>query len=1033
MNKKIVALITSILTCVSVGAFVGCKDEEPSSSSSSSSTQSFVELEDFAISFGTSFEIDADGENLIWSSSNENVATVSQDGFVFGMGIGETTITVTDGVQTESCTLTVSKGTIVPVCDLSVQPVQIEKGDAYTLAPNVSVGGVTLDYVTFTYDTANDAVATVDANGVVTAVEYGNTEISVSYSAGGYDNTVVVPVSVNPDVIIELNQLNVTLAAQEIDGGAYSNEAEIYVTDLRLDDEVVDFSQVRFEIADDAIASFDNGTLTAKKVGATTLTAIYQVQDFTVTVDVAVNVVKESLRVEETGKIDVAWDATVAEPTDYAYIELPYSVQVLDEEVLFVTDANANVLSENNGLRVPKTAIKGAKTTLRVETETLVYEFDVAMETSYIQITTAHYASQFSDALGVKAAALGEEMDGRTDVLKTETPDREKNSDGSTTGHIWYTHCGFLNFGKFEKSWEKGVFMYDVKAEEGTYLGGYVWDKTFYLNTETMKFTLSSDIMKIVDENFEETTFKYGEWNTVVVDYTQVTNGPQFLPSFTGGALSVKQTAYYSNMRYMTKDMYERMLNNSYEKKYTVSFDTGLEDVSFASQEVSYRSQLDTSVLTMDDEYQHMGWIYNDQLIDVDKLYVTQDMTLTAVYDKEYEYTVYYLQRQFNGTYKIVDTFVGEGKMLTEVTAEIKTFEGYTYNESLSVTQGKVLAFGKLALAVYYDDNDYTFETQAFGKLDNRGATITKEAMTGVPVTDLQPNTYKMTPAEANWYEAFVFTYPEDKVGTYLVMNVYFTSRAGAAGWAIWDGPVSKTYPIYSYDTEGEFLPVHDTANLLNKWINVVVQIPEGIKTNQLRITFSQWAKDTWYMGEYTYLTEEQFKANFHWVETDVPTGTTRYAGSTLAAFSNGNNMLSGGANGTKLYTSTTAHYSGCTIKPNAVTSWTAGQYVAITVKSYTMTGNLINMYDGNQAAFNATAVYDEAGNKIDYDKAEAGKWYTYVFKLPNDVPTIELYKGSIRVLTESTAGYKFMFESVYSITDDTAYAAFKTWKGWDA
>jgi len=1031
MKKKILALLTTLFVCSSVGVLASCKDDDSSSSStppSSEQQETFAELTDFTLGFGDVRELSANGENLVWSTSNPLVATVNENGEVFGCGLGETTITVTDGVRVASCKVTVIQSNNVPTPAFSTSTRVVILGQTHTLTPKIAVSGVEIKDVTFTYESADTSIATVDNNGVVTAVALGETKIYVSYSAGGYSDTIEIPVTISEDIVIELNCLNATLAIVEVDGGEYSAQAEVEVTRLLLNGEPVDFSEVTFAVADESIASFDNGVLTSKKIGETKLLATYQTENSSKVVEVPVSVVRDTFPVVGQANIDVTWDEPSLSPVDYAYIELPYSVQIAEEDVLTITDRMGKVLSENAGLTVPKTAIKDSQTLINIATETLVYKLNLKRDSSCIQLTNADYAAQFTDATGVRATALNQEMDGRTNVLKTVTPNREKNEDGSTTAHVWYTHCGYLNFGKLEKSWEKGIFIYDVKAEEGTYLGGYVWNSIFTLNTETMKFSLPSNIMKIVDENFEETTFKYGEWNTVVVDYTQVTSAPQFLPSFTGGDLSVHQEAYYSNMRYMTKDAYEKLKDSSYEERYTVSFETGYEDITIPSQEVGYREKVEMP--TMDDEYALIGWLVGDDFVDLENLYVTSDVTLSAVYDKNYQYTVYYLQRQINGSYKIVeeDTFVGEGKMLTDVTAEIKTYEGYTLNETLSVTKGKVLAFDKLALAIYYENDNYTFETQAFGRLDNRGATITKESMTGVPATDLHPNTYKMTSTVSDWYEAFVFTYTEDKIGSYLVMNVYFTSRAGTGGFVVWDGPVTKTYPIYSYDINGEYLANNDVASLLNKWINVVIQIPEGITTNQLRITFSQYAKDTWYMGEYTYLTEEQFKANFRWAETDVPTGTTRYAGSTLTAFSNGNNALSGGINGTKLYTSKTSHFSTCTIKPNGVTSWTAGQYVAITVKSYTMTGQALGMYNGT-----LVGIYDEAGNAVEATAVQANKWYTYLFNIPNEVANISLYVGSIQVKTETTEGYKFLFESVYSIADDTALESFKTWKGWNA
>ena len=1343
--------------CVAVGAFVGCKDGDTSSSSKpQTQTEAIAEMEDFTLGFGTSYEIITNAENLVWQSSNQNVATVTQEGVVFGMGIGETTITVTDGVQTESCTLTVSKSNVVAQCSLyPAQAIQLNVNDEYPLKPSVSVAGVTLDYVAFDYESSNAAVATVDDNGVITAVALGDTTISVSYEAGGFEDTLEIPVKVVRDVVIELNQLDVTLAVEEIAGGTYKSETEIFVTALQVDDEAVDVDQVTVDIVDKTVASYEGTTLTALKAGNTTLTATYQNQNTTVTMYVPVNVVKERIRIEETGSVDVTWDATTATPVNYAFIELPYTLQLTDEEVELVADESGDVLTENNGLRVPKAAIKDATTKLCVETAKFVYELDVAMDNSCITLTKSDYASQFTNALGVRATAWNEEMDGRTDVLKAVSP--------KENGGVWNNHNGNLNFGLYNKSWTKGIFIFEVKADEGTPLGGWVCpssvccDLNFSLNPETKKFTLPSDMMKIVDENFNETTFQYGEWNTVVVDYTKHDGmACVFVPSFTNASKDSKNpyTAYYSNMRYMTVDAYETLKNESYNKEYTVTFETGIEGVSFEPQTVGFRDKLNTSELDIGGEDKFIGWACNDLLVeDLANLYVTEDITLTAIYDKVCEYKVVYLQRQINGSYKEVeaDRLESQANMFTEVKAELKTYEGYTLNKTLSKTQGRVrdglvlalyyendaYAFKKMGVGVYredrsalkkmdaemtdvsytdlrantiyykeaqgkshqpftafhhgalptdgymllnvyitektnslfffrgrigetwtfwditcYDENynkvtsytasdlcgkwitiavklnesfkdvtssyitfaeynrhiemylgeyltitqaqynqyfecsvtfdtglgskvesqtlkygdkiaevtptwvgheflywttedvtetcyadgaqnkpeEYNFDTAVTSDLTLRAvwkclateteytvnhyfrtvygtyeldasltssgegvlghiievapvekegytpnatlnaitakgmltedttfnvyyendaykfetqtltgvnATVTKEEMTGVPAADWRPNTYKVTRAVNGSDFNHEFKYTADKVGKYLVMSVYYTNTNGYQGLIYTPAYNPSIRPLtLIYDDAGNLQPSNDKTLYINKWVNVVVYLDETNfkdKTS-FRFGFANWAGDnaSFYFGEYTFLTEEQFKANFQYIETDttkLPAGVVGYKGDSLTYFKDnwGVNCL-GFANGRILYTSKADQHAECGVIPSGVTTWSAGQYVAVKAYSYTLTGAKISLYGQTRVA-----ILDDAGNEVEDTAVQANQWYTYVFKIGENDVAISKYSGSIMVQTETTAGIKFLFESVYSIADDTAYAAFKTWKGWNA
>ena len=862
MNKKIIACITSLLMCVAVGAFVGCTDGDTSSSSKpQTQTEAIAEMEDFTLGFGTSYEIITNAENLEWQSSNQNVATVTQEGVVFGMGIGEATITVTNGVQTLSCKVTVATSNVVPEYVLNSDDVQLTKGNTYALESSVVVAGVVLDYVTFTYQSSNAAVATVDDNGVITALDYGETDISVSYEAGGRVNTAEVKVNVIEDIIFELNQLEVTLAVEEIAEGKYKSETDIYVTELRLEGNEVPVNQATFAIADDTVVSFDGTTLTALKAGKTTLTATYKTERSTVTIEVPVNVVREIKRYEGTGSVDVAWDDMMASSNeDYAYIELPYSLQLIDDDILYITDREDRMLSENQGLSLPITAMKKAKATLRAVTETLVYEFDVTMDTSYIKLTKSDYAKQFTSPQGVKVKALNEEKDGRTDVIETETP-KDKNSNGDTISHVWYNHCGFLNFATLKPTFERGIFIFDVKAEEGTHLAGYVGSQHFVLDATKLTFTLPSNIIKIVDENFNETTFQYGEWNTVVVDYTQIEDSPQFAPSFDGGDLSKTENAYYSNMRYMEVDAYEKLSNQSYGT-YTVTFEMGYEELDFAPQEIDFRDNVDTSELDIGGEYKFKAWACNDLLVeDLANLYVTEDITLTAIYDVEYNYEVRYFQRQINGSYKEEDSYEGRDKMFEKVTAESKTYEGYTYNETFSKSQGRVLMNDALVLACYYENDEYTFQANGFGSLN--GAKIKKEALTGVDETVMQPNTYKMTPTKSTWDAAFSLSYSADKVGKYLVMKVYVPTDSNVGAPVAWLTEPYRAIPMYYYDESGNILTSVNNDNARGKWTTYVLPIPEDDKKNNVKITFSQHNTYTWYIGEYIFLDQEQFNENF--------------------------------------------------------------------------------------------------------------------------------------------------------------------------
>lgn len=70
----------------------------------------------------------------------------------------------------------------------------------------------------------------------------------------------------------------------------------------------------------------------------------------------------------------------------------------------------------------------------------------------------------------------------------------------------------------------------------------------------------------------------------------------------------------------------------------------------------------------------------------------------------------YYQQNLKDDNYSIVaaDTLTPSGTVGDTATAEIKEYEGFTYNESRSNSSGIIAEDGTLVLKLYYDRNEYT-------------------------------------------------------------------------------------------------------------------------------------------------------------------------------------------------------------------------------------------------------------------------------------------------------------------------------------
>ena len=138
---------------------------------------------------------DADEQFIIWTSSNMNVATVT-NGVITALEIGEAIIHATnvDGTIGDSCIITVIDPIIhVTSVSLDTTALTLDVPQTTTLVATVLPEDATDKSVTWVSD--NEAVATV-AEGVVTAVAEGTANITVTTTDGEFKATCVVTVRI---------------------------------------------------------------------------------------------------------------------------------------------------------------------------------------------------------------------------------------------------------------------------------------------------------------------------------------------------------------------------------------------------------------------------------------------------------------------------------------------------------------------------------------------------------------------------------------------------------------------------------------------------------------------------------------------------------------------------------------------------------------------------------------------------------------------------------------------------------------------
>ena len=218
---------------------------------------------------------DADDKTVLWDSSDNSVATVS-NGKVTAVKAGSATVTAksADGGFTATCAVTVAAKVIdVSSVSLSKTELTLTEGDSETITATVKPDDATDK--TVTWSTSDAAVATVDG-GKITAVKEGTATITAK--AG--DKTATCAVTVNKK-IINVESVELDKTAIELTEG----DSETIVATVKPDDATD--KTVTWSSSDDAVATVDGGKITAVKPGTATITA--KAGDKTATCKVTVN------------------------------------------------------------------------------------------------------------------------------------------------------------------------------------------------------------------------------------------------------------------------------------------------------------------------------------------------------------------------------------------------------------------------------------------------------------------------------------------------------------------------------------------------------------------------------------------------------------------------------------------------------------------------------------------------------------------------------------------------------------------------
>lgn len=195
--------LASFGLCLLVAAGAACSDDDgPTGIDDDVATVDFTSASQSVEMGGTVqliFEIrdqsgnlvDPDDVDVVFTSSSTTVATVSGAGLVTAVGTGTTTITLGVGSVMDTITITVTPE--ISSIVFTLPDLDLVANETATLEITVlDMAGAPVANPGLTFTSSDEAVLTVDANGVITAVSEGTATITAE--GGGETDTILVTV-----------------------------------------------------------------------------------------------------------------------------------------------------------------------------------------------------------------------------------------------------------------------------------------------------------------------------------------------------------------------------------------------------------------------------------------------------------------------------------------------------------------------------------------------------------------------------------------------------------------------------------------------------------------------------------------------------------------------------------------------------------------------------------------------------------------------------------------------------------------------
>ncbi len=347
---------------------------------------------------------------LEFSVEDSSVAIVDNQGVVRGVKPGVTVVNVTDGVNTETCTITVDAEGLTPSIVFN-NTIRDEESlfidDMIDLSAKVNFNGRDYTDAVIIYTSSAPNVAEVNGVGVLTAKTLGNTTIVAKTTWRGFEVSKEINVSVTQDATLSISidnntvdKITVYAISTTFGDRTYSNE-QAFTVEATLNEQ--DAEYVLTSLNTD-IFTVEGDKVVAVKAGSGTLKLALRddatiFEQFEVIVEKPVLSISEEVELFDAtkGKYITVNGATATENTIQDFVSNKVgSTVILDGSTVRAESVETTPVKTETGIAyvnnelktIPVNGKKMVKQTVIFETDAVIYQVTVCPATNVITSET---------------------------------------------------------------------------------------------------------------------------------------------------------------------------------------------------------------------------------------------------------------------------------------------------------------------------------------------------------------------------------------------------------------------------------------------------------------------------------------------------------------------------------------------------------------------------------------------------------------------------------------------------------------------